>query len=67
VIWGGIPLGSLAGGALGGALGLTAVFAVAGGLGIGVGAATWAVLHRHRAEIAGAFQQVPEQPLDPVE
>jgi len=65
VIWGGIPLGSLAGGALGGAFGLTTVFAVAGGLGIGVGVATWAVLHRHRADIAAAFRPDRAQTPDP--
>lgn len=57
VIWGGIPVGSLAGGALGAWLGLTAVFVVAGVAGIAVGLATWAVLHTHRAVIAAAFEQ----------
>lgn len=59
VIWGGIPLGSLAGGALGGVFGLTTVFAVAGGVGALVGLTTWAVLHRHRAEIEAAFVEEP--------
>jgi MFS family permease len=66
VIWGGIPLGALAGGALGGAFGLTAVFALAGGLGIGVALATWAVLHRHRADIEAAFAQEPDRAPGPV-
>lgn len=65
VIWGGIPLGSLAGGALGGAFGLTAVFAVAGGAGALVSLATWAVLHRHRAGIEAAFVE-EASPADPV-
>ena len=57
VIWGGIPVGSLAGGALGAWLGLSAVFVVSGLAGIVVGLATWAVLHAHRAEIAAAFDE----------
>ena len=60
VIWGGIPLGSVAGGALGGAFGLTTVFAVAGGAGVLVALATWAVLHRHRRLIAAAFAHEPQ-------
>jgi len=55
VIWGGIPVGMLAGGALGGWLGLPAVFVVSGVAGIAVGLITWVVLHRHRCEIASAF------------
>lgn len=57
VIWGGIPVGSLAGGVLGAWLGLSAVFVVSGLAGIVVGLATWAVLHAHRAAIAAAFEQ----------
>jgi predicted MFS family arabinose efflux permease len=57
VIWGGIPVGSLAGGALGAWLGLSAVFVVAGVAGVLVGLATWAVLHTHRAVIAAAFDE----------
>jgi MFS family permease len=60
VIWGGIPLGSLAGGALGGAFGLTAVFAIAGAAGAVVALITWGVLHRHRREIDAAFVEEPE-------
>ena len=55
VIWGGIPLGMLAGGLLGAWLGLPAVFAVAGLGGIVLAAITWVVLHAHRLEIATAF------------
>jgi predicted MFS family arabinose efflux permease len=60
VIWGGIPLGSLAGGALGGAFGLTAVFAIAGAAGAVVALITWGVLHRHRREIDAAFVEEPQ-------
>lgn len=56
VIWGGIPIGMLAGGLLGGWLGLPAVFAISGLLGIVLGLGTWAVLHTHRREIAAAFE-----------
>jgi predicted MFS family arabinose efflux permease len=60
VIWGGIPLGTLAGGALGGTFGLTTVFAVAGVLGIGMALVTWSVLRRHRRQIEDAFARPPE-------
>ncbi len=55
VIWGGIPLGMLAGGLLGAWLGLPAVFVIAGLGGIVLAAITWVVLHAHRLEIAAAF------------
>lgn len=57
VIWGGIPVGMLAGGAIGGWLGLPAVFVVSGVAGIVVGSITWVVLHSHRDQIARAFDQ----------
>lgn len=57
VIWGGIPLGTLAGGALGAWLGLPAVFIVSGVGGILIGALTWSILHAHRHEIARAFTE----------
>jgi MFS family permease len=57
VIWGGIPVGMLAGGALGGWLGLPAVFIVSGLAGIVIGTITWVILHSHRHEIARAFEQ----------
>ncbi len=66
VIWGGIPLGTLAGGALGGAFGLTTVFAVAGGAGAVVSLGTWWILHRHRAMIDAAFDTDPAPEADPV-
>jgi MFS family permease len=57
VLWGGIPLGMFAGGALGGWFGLPAVFLVAGAGGTVVGVVTWMVLHAHRHEIARAFEE----------
>ena len=57
VIWGGIPLGMLGGGLLGAWLGLPAVFAISGVLGIALGLGTWAILHTHRREIAAAFEE----------
>jgi MFS family permease len=59
VIWGGIPVGIIAGGVLGSWLGLPAVFLVSGTAGIVVGALTWLVLHHHRHEIASAFDVDP--------
>ncbi len=49
VIWGGIPVGMLAGGVLGAWLGLPAVFVVAGLGGIVLAAITWVVLHASSA------------------
>ncbi len=57
VIWGGIPLGSLVGGAIGSWLGLPAVFVISGGLGMLSAGATWMILHHHRTAIAAAFHQ----------
>ena len=57
VIWGGIPLGTLAGGALGAWLGLPAVFVASGVGGIVVGVVAWSILHAHRHEIARAFEE----------
>ena len=57
VIWGGIPLGMLGGGLLGAWLGLPAVFAISGVLGVALGLGTWALLHTHRREIAAAFEE----------
>jgi MFS family permease len=54
-LWGGIPAGTLGGGALGSWLGLPAVFAIAGVGGVVTGVATWVVVHRRREEIARAF------------
>lgn len=55
VLWGGIPVGTMAGGALGTWLGLPAVFVVSGLLGLVVGSAVWWVLHSHRDQITRAF------------
>jgi predicted MFS family arabinose efflux permease len=57
VIWGGIPVGMFAGGALGGWLGLPAVFVCSGVLGIVVGLATWVILRSHRRELIAAFDE----------
>ncbi|MET0839218.1 MAG: MFS transporter [Marmoricola sp.] len=57
VIWGGIPIGMLAGGVLGSWLGLPAVFLVSGVCGIALAIATWWILHAHAAEIAAAFAE----------
>jgi MFS family permease len=57
VIWGGIPVGMLVGGALGGWLGLPAVFVVCGLGGIVISLITWGILHSHRYEISEAFAQ----------
>ncbi len=57
VLWGGIPIGTLAGGVLGAWLGLTAVYVVAGVGGSVVGVLTWVVLHRWRHQIAAAFAE----------
>jgi predicted MFS family arabinose efflux permease len=67
VIWGGIPLGSLAGGALGRQWGLPAVFICSGALGIVAGLVTWAILRRHRAAIAAAFETETDSPVEAVE
>jgi MFS family permease len=56
-LWGAIPVGSLAGGAVGAWWGLPAVFVVAGVLGMVIGIATWLVLHQHRGLIAAAFTE----------
>lgn len=55
VLWGSIPLGTLAGGGLGSLLGLPGVFVTAGLLAAAAGLATWWVLFRHRDAIARAF------------
>ncbi len=55
VLWGGIPVGALAGGVLGAWLGLTAVFIISGALDALAGLGTWWVLAQHRDAIAAAF------------
>jgi predicted MFS family arabinose efflux permease len=57
VIWGGIPLGTLAGGAVGSWLGLPAVFLVSGVGGTAIGILVWMVLHTRRHEIARGFDE----------
>jgi MFS family permease len=55
VLWGVIPVGTVAGGVIGAWLGLPAVFVISGIGGIVVGVAVWIVLHSQRHEIAAAF------------
>ncbi len=57
VIWGGIPVGTLAGGVVGAWLGLSAVFVVSGVGGAVIAVVTWLVLHRWRHEIVAAFAE----------
>jgi MFS family permease len=57
VIWGGIPIGTLAGGAVGSWLGLPAVFLISGVGGVAIGIVVWVVLHTRRHEIAAAFHE----------
>ena len=62
VIWGTIPLGSILGGIIGTQFGLSAVFLIAGGVGIVTDLLTWAVLVRHRAQIENAFAAPGQAP-----
>jgi hypothetical protein len=55
VIWGGIPLGALAGGALAAATSIPTVFVVAGAAQFPVIIWLWALLHRHRQQITAAY------------
>lgn len=55
LVWGGIPIGALAGGVMASVAGVPAVFA-AGGLGcLVVGVWMASLLHRHRRELAAAY------------
>jgi MFS family permease len=65
VIWGGIPLGTVVGGAVGAWLGLPAVFLVSGAAGVVIAVVTWAVLHARRDLLAAAFADRPATDLDP--
>jgi len=53
LVWGAIPIGALAGGALAGAIGVRPLFAVAGGGLVLCSAWLGALTHRHRAELTG--------------
>jgi MFS family permease len=53
LVWGAIPIGSIAGGALAGAIGVRSVFAVSGGGMVLLAGWLGALSHRHRAELAG--------------
>jgi MFS family permease len=65
VIWGGIPLGTVVGGAVGAWLGLPAVFLVSGAAGVVIAVVTWAVLNARRDLLAAAFADRPATDLDP--
>ncbi len=54
LVWGVIPVGSLLGGVLASVTDVPTVFLVSGALQV-LAAASWAVLRRHRAEIAASF------------
>lgn len=56
VLWGGIPVGTAAGGLLAGWLGVPAVYVIGGAIGMLAGVGTWIVLARHREAIAAAFR-----------
>ncbi|GIJ48738.1 MFS transporter [Virgisporangium aliadipatigenens] len=55
LVWGGIPVGGVAGGALAAATDVATVFAAAGIAGFVVGCAVVALLLRNRAQIAAAY------------
>lgn len=57
--WGAIAVGSLVGGVVASLTSVRTVFALSGGLQMVTAVAVWAVLHRHRAEVAEAFQAEP--------
>jgi MFS family permease len=60
LVWGAIPAGSLAGGALAGGFGLRAVFVVAGCVQLGLAVVLGLLLRRHTVELTG----VAESPRD---
>ncbi|ROR92691.1 MFS transporter [Nocardioides aurantiacus] len=58
VIWGGIPLGTLAGGLLARSSGIPAVFVTAGVAGLAIGLVLWRVLDGHREVVTAGFREV---------
>lgn len=60
VVWGAIPLGSLVGGALAGALGVRAVFLISGVLLLAMAVALGLLVRRHAAEIDADFPESAE-------
>ena len=58
VIWGGIPLGTLAGGVLARTAGIPAVFVTSGVAGIAISLVLWRVLDGHRGAVAAGFREV---------
>ncbi|WP_223874753.1 MFS transporter [Salinispora oceanensis] len=62
LVWGGIPIGALAGGVLAATTNVPAVFAVSGVGCLVVGVWMAWLLRRHRAELAAAFAPPPTEP-----
>ncbi|MEV0129024.1 MFS transporter [Dactylosporangium sp. NPDC050688] len=62
LVWGGIPIGGVAGGALAAATDVSTVFVVAGTTNLLVGLTVAALLHRHRSTIRDAFRTPADQP-----
>lgn len=60
LVWGAIPLGSLLGGALAGAFGIRAVFALAGLLSFAMAIALGLIVHRHAEAISGDLAEAAE-------
>jgi len=59
LVWGVIPVSSLLGGTLASLTDVATVFLVSGALQVLAAGAAWAVLRRHRAEIAASFAPAP--------
>jgi Na+/melibiose symporter-like transporter len=59
LVWGGIPLGSLAGGAIAALIGVPGVFAVSGAALLVLAGALGVLLHRHAADLADEPVEVP--------
>ncbi len=51
VVWGALPVGSLAGGLLAGVVGLRGLFVLSAGIQLAVGVTVVVVMHRHRREL----------------
>lgn len=66
LVWGAIPLGSLAGGALASLVGLRWVFAVAGAVQLVLAVLLGRLLHRHRDAVADVHEVPDEHGADPL-